>query len=782
MSTSTTDTATHKQPAPIIPSLSLLVHYFSIEDNEDQVTRINFENVTDYDSLLPKIKETMGLETPVPRISLFSHSSNNNNNRIKYSPLDPINATISEIYVETPQPPGQKRLKILELKQLCNDTLSIHPFVNRTNEIKSMAEIFSKVVKLREIGATDINMVIPLVITCQMWGSGKTALGANFLHEIKKYDDKEKLKYDPRLFNLDYIYIDTRSFVGKVERDSHPLSVLVHSFQYALIKKASPGISVPTSSSELESIFMDHCVNQFRKYLFHIDELEAWFRSIYEKEPKETIEILSSLWNLVFHPMILYGNPVYVSGRTSLLFSIGRNLYREKWGIVSPNRNEICWILLHILEKSHIEEILKQYGFTDSFQNKKHAEEIFTLTGGIPRLVVGSIEYITNEKPNELNSTCLRQYLNKSLSHQLLPIHDIPNKNLYFELMRVSILNPPVKLSQKLPKSSFISYPMEIKHQLLYADLIQFYYIYIDTYKDDAYLIFPKLLVEQLREIISDEQTKNRLVFFSNEIFESNLVQTGIPFENCFKISVLSRMISGLEPTTVNKFEILKNSWAEGYDFSNDPDKVFRNFPIIVNEEQQFNNFDQVVEYINSQNPSCPPKFNNRKFGSLWKVAKKYVLYRSGVGWILKGGKERAKGINYIINEITKSAPDTNIKMVCVLVALKINQSIQYGGYDETIPNNRKFFPTIVEFHDNEIGYFFKSGSTIQKSDGDKFKIPSHVQLIVLQPKGVEYLFGSIVYDLLLNFVDKNIEPCLINKNNNEDASTEVVEIDVDVE
>eukprot|EP01132_Coremiostelium_polycephalum_P002294 gene2294-2830_t len=141
----------------------------------------------------------------------------------------------------------------------------------------------------------------------------------------------------------------------------------------------------------------------------------------------------------------------------------------------------------------------------------------------------------------------------------------------------------------------------------------------------------------------------------------------------------------------------------------------------------------------------------------------KSILAR--IAWFLKGGKERAIGFNDIINEITKSAPDTNIKMVCVLVALKINQSIRYGGYGSK--ENSKFFPTVIEFLDNEIGYFFESGSTIKPYNGKEYKIPDHIQLIVLQPKGVEYLFGSIAYDLLLNFVDKNnFGPCLINTEN----------------
>eukprot|EP01132_Coremiostelium_polycephalum_P008375 gene8375-10289_t len=109
-STTTTTTPSQQQQQiqapPIIPSLSLWVYCFSIEENDYLTTQITFTNVSYYDNLRPKIKKSMGLDTPVARINLFSDSSNNNN-RIKYKPIDPINPTLKKIYVETPQPSQQ---------------------------------------------------------------------------------------------------------------------------------------------------------------------------------------------------------------------------------------------------------------------------------------------------------------------------------------------------------------------------------------------------------------------------------------------------------------------------------------------------------------------------------------------------------------------------------------------------------------------------------------------------------------------------------------------------
>ncbi|EGG24703.1 hypothetical protein DFA_02947 [Cavenderia fasciculata] len=158
-----------------------------------------------------------------------------------------------------------------------------------------MHKTTERVLKMRDgdFGTTRSNGTFPLMISCQMWGSGKSYLGINFL----KAALQNKIECSDEFRNLKYLLIDSSQFSKFTT--NYDESVWVGSFQKAIMQAVSQlsKIVVPESTD-----FHDFCKREARGFFFHIDELEATYHSDYQMNPSKTITILSDfLWKPCVH-------------------------------------------------------------------------------------------------------------------------------------------------------------------------------------------------------------------------------------------------------------------------------------------------------------------------------------------------------------------------------------------------------------------------------------------------------------------------------------------------
>ena len=66
------------------------------------------------------------------------------------------------------------------------------PFVNRRNAVATMANIYGdNAIALRDPATVDNMRAVRLLVSSQMFGSGKTAMGREFIGQLRGMENKE---------------------------------------------------------------------------------------------------------------------------------------------------------------------------------------------------------------------------------------------------------------------------------------------------------------------------------------------------------------------------------------------------------------------------------------------------------------------------------------------------------------------------------------------------------------------------------------------------------------
>ncbi|GAM28901.1 hypothetical protein SAMD00019534_120770 [Acytostelium subglobosum LB1] len=405
-------------------------------------------------------------------------------------------------------------------------------FVDREREITTMAQHCLKVIGIgRMAGGARNNYSAPILVTSQMWGSGKTHLGLHFVDQVRteqnikaavlemyetmRLPNQTNIEQDwARLVSLPTIYIDMRMISCPMDRHfskEERLSALCQ----CLITVGSGSYD----QQQLNPTVVTRCIPQS---FVHIDEIDHIFNN-----SKETMEIICYLWSNLFQALALVGFPVYISGRTSSLLSINKHLFAPHPS--SPQNSVIRHILLGMFNREHIAE------YTRARMDKDTPDQTITS--------------IMEDAP--LNSTKLRDYIRaEGHTAQLAPYlsFDENKRSLYISLCLASLFKIQVRLNDELLQKQLWGY----KHDSVvnYADLLQSLNVYIQpiaSQEGQVNIQIPQISIDELVEKFPNEAGIKEYSEMCNELKRqtqnSSMRATGEPLELSFAACIILKML-----------------------------------------------------------------------------------------------------------------------------------------------------------------------------------------------------------------------------------------------
>lgn len=192
-----------------------------------------------------------------------------------------------------------------------------------------------------------------LLTTSQMWGSGKSWLGNHFLDQFcsERFAALRKqlaMEFGENgvslLTHAKYVLIDFRQFqdmLNKSNLDQFVLHCLVSSLVQFFPEDGDFWSKQSMQRWGPQSIVSWFSEKHNQIFFIHFDEVDV----ILEAQPAVKSERLPAaerfyqFWQLV-HPMLLKGNFLYCSGRSAILYALGKGLY-QSLGLISPGKNGI---------------------------------------------------------------------------------------------------------------------------------------------------------------------------------------------------------------------------------------------------------------------------------------------------------------------------------------------------------------------------------------------------------------------------------------------------------
>ena len=110
------------------------------------------------------------------------------------------------------------------------------------------------------------------------------------------------------------------------------------------------------------------------------------------------------VWN-AFSSLHNLGHQFFFAGRSPIFLSIGKSLFNSTISLTSPKNEELSWSLLTPLTRETIIQWLNNIASKSDNIVKWFSpllvERILQLTGGIPRLIIFTIEYLATHSPEE---------------------------------------------------------------------------------------------------------------------------------------------------------------------------------------------------------------------------------------------------------------------------------------------------------------------------------------------------------------------------------------------
>jgi hypothetical protein len=442
--------------------------------------------------------------------------------------------------------------------------------VNRSAELQEMAKIF-----LHNLSIVPSNMndqKFKLVLTCQMFGSGKTSLGEQFLYKIPEYRESLQNYKDTtwqKLLRLEYVLVDLR-FAGfdlSLGQDlltfsslfmQHLARCIIHHFKLNDEQCQSLFNTPVADTTTLILRLLKIASKSETLILFHFDELDLW-----RPYPDDTPRGFYYLWNQHLMPILRSGHQVYCSGRSPVLFELGKGYYKNRT-LNSPEMGASECIILDVLHTKHIEKLVD--ALTDSthqyprlsFQlaskdnvKKDVAQILFRVTAGVPRLLMFAFEYLAEQKQQPLTKAQVSNLLKRSFTiwaynkgpREVAPYEDLTEgwQKLYMEFLLVSALQIQVPLEEKIQETGITPEPTSciglIREMSLYAGRDE-----PKQGKQCLKVIYPGVVLDHL---ISRVQDRTTLMLFLNSArhhLQLNAAD-GVPLETALRYCLKYRWI-----------------------------------------------------------------------------------------------------------------------------------------------------------------------------------------------------------------------------------------------
>ncbi|EGG14621.1 hypothetical protein DFA_10879 [Cavenderia fasciculata] len=481
--------------------------WVELSNNKDELT---FNDITNYNRLIPTIRASKQLATGDNPIHLFSDQART----IQLDPEIAVNTTLTRIYIST-QPQAQAFTLGANLGNLqSEDVLEKSCFINRKKEIKLISQSFLRILSARNYSSGDLNNAnrqnMPIVVSCQMWGSGKTSLGQQYLREIRRNVQlQEEIKSDwekvvettivpshanafDTLLSLKPLYIDLRDVkvpdvtLWNLAIANAILRVLAYSRNEAY-----------TSINHIDQLIGKH---HLKEYFIHLDEIDTRPRAV-GPHVGACLHLGTIFTSLSSQPTQLCPSSAYIVKRFAF------------------NRNKI--------EDENI---------------KFFTNLIYKLTLGAPRLVQACVDYLMSVKEDLslFNEQKILESVETGFPQEIDPTYNFSQskRELYISLCFATLFNIPIQLDRTIKKSTW-----DLDESTMHTsiDLIKSFNVYIkpvDSLRRTVYIQVPPLTISHIiknnsgpKELIDTVTMFTRL--WSNEIV------TGMPLERVLACSII---------------------------------------------------------------------------------------------------------------------------------------------------------------------------------------------------------------------------------------------------
>ncbi|EGG18581.1 hypothetical protein DFA_04075 [Cavenderia fasciculata] len=505
-----------------------------------------------------------------------------------------------------------------------------------------------------------------------------------------------------------------------------------------------------------------------------------------EQNDIEAARKLYAIWEKVSHPLVQSSIPVYLTGRSPILFSINHGAY-HKHNIISPPKASASLLLLDMFKKNDIKDMLLGHG-NESLGTcsniDSYSESIYKLTLGVPRLVEGVVNYLLTRDLNlPINEQKLRDHLRSDsiYSNELNPTYSwSPEmKLLYLELCRASIFKIPFSLDLAIDTEMW-HIPVEMKYKRFnYAKFFQLFNVYLEQYPFNrrmAIVLIPPLtlseIVENARENRLDSILKVGLQLQQYmDINSYGIRQTGIPFEDCVESIIYTRTNLGIEAMSMDWFNrgikkeepsqqtttgsvaqlflFLSDSWV-GSTIWNPSSHIsttpsIKHFPKIVNSLKSVNWEGIKLGLVTNRTDGIElVHCDAENFGVLWSMAAPFTTYRS----LSKSGSSDLftkindkLGIAWIVKDYKNSLPSNQVEKEINLL--------------KNLPFSIRFVAVMISLSPpkGDTSYLGKKTKDILSIDGehiaDLYEVTFNIQMVVLTVAGLEYFFSKENYDFL---------------------------------
>jgi hypothetical protein len=218
------------------------------------------------------------------------------------------------------------------------------PFQNRDQEIAKIARACLRNLQTSKMLASDASTwKYTLLTLAQMWGSGKSWLGNHFLHQFRspRFADLRKQLEDEfgegavaELLNAKYVLIDFRRFQGKLDKstlDEFVLRCLVSSLLQFFPEDGEYWSKQPIKQWDCADIMNEFSNRHKTKFFIHFDEVDAILETqpAVDSEGLPAAERFYGFWKRI-DPILGTGNFLYCSGRSAILYALGKGLYTSR--------------------------------------------------------------------------------------------------------------------------------------------------------------------------------------------------------------------------------------------------------------------------------------------------------------------------------------------------------------------------------------------------------------------------------------------------------------------